>query len=627
VAAKLLDDLALLATGTALPPAALAERARLERGEGRLESYVDALLADEQFASAVAPDVLLTGTQRRLNSWAVPGKFLLKSFQGPQGTVYHLRKPCAPSQAVSVSPWWAPETRVRVCPDSYRPEVTGDAKSGYRCGGGALNPEFNSLCGCGAGLVHCFRDAGQRGAFVESLRKEVRQTLAYVVGRDLPLAQAFLMNETVRDRNAEFTYRRWRLAQGEAVELKDLEEWPEEGRLAPRHESVPGQHAGILTAAHLAFQDTPRQTLREYGTLLWCVSHASVGVSASSMLSLGALDLRQGEGWRQLATRPVCAGCHARLDYGMQFVAGYPGHNVAVAFDPAAQKPGMGPLYIDGAEDLRGQAPLTPRGFAQLSVEQPEFRACVVRRVMEHVFNGRAGELDVRAAQEAFTREGTLRAAMRVALLRFAGRWRQGLPRAPALPGGEGLTPAGGEVRLERGLRARLDEACGACHGSADGEGRLELSGDRLPRETIERMLHQVAFGLMPKTTERLDEQVRLEMVGGLVAALFPDEGSRATAMRYFGTRMRALPVLPTQVLLRQVRARSGAAEPATWTLHENGLSPELMQYTPGVAAVVALEALRGCKAAGHQGEALARCVEEASAPGALMLGSDEPGE
>ena len=292
-------------------------------------------------------------------------------------STYFLYEPCKPEETEMVSPWWAPEEPIRVCKDTHQParwNLPGSAK-GKKLETGCNTYVVDSLepakyCGCGPNLMRCSRDRSHFDEINDSLREEIAASTAYVVANDLPIETLFTAKETFRDRNAEFVYRHWKAEEKKtAPDLVGLQSWPAEGRWAAREESLPGMHAGVLTAPHLIFQNGDhRQRQRVFYRVLWCSEAGSFGATAEDVFGLGSGNLQvTNEGWKVLAAKPVCTNCHARLDYGMQFFAGFENSQyVADHFVPASQHAGTGELYGDNIEDPRGEAPLNPSGFAKL---------------------------------------------------------------------------------------------------------------------------------------------------------------------------------------------------------------------------------------------------------------------
>jgi len=314
----------------------------------------------------------------------------------------------------------------------------------------------------------------------------------------------------------------------------------------------------------------------------------------------------------------VCEGCHARLDYGMQFLNGYADVRIATHFTP--RPAARGALYGNDSKDFRGTAELSPRGFAELAVKQPEFASCMVQSVTRHVFNHRAGPDDLRAVNEALERAGTLRAMVKVALLRYAESYGKRSATPPPVIALPPARVAAGQVALSPRLRALVEEHCGDCHG--DGPPERDFRPAALPRATLVKMLRDVAFEMMPKGTP-LGSEVRLAVVTELVAGLWSGKKERMEALHYFGERMRALPIHRATQAVDLVRLRSGVEGHGQIRLMETTVRQDQAQFTPGFAAVIGLEAIRACRAAGHQDEALERCLAAATSPGELVNGLD----
>jgi hypothetical protein len=590
---KLVDDLAMLAVGATLPPAQRrAVEERLAAGQITIEGFVTELLADPRFAREVAPEIVFN--KKAVDPAEEDAWEPLKATRA-KPPVYYLRKPCPPAEAVPVHPWWAMDTEVLVCPDSYQPSHLRQPETGWYCGGSNLEASRSPFCGCGPNLMLCTRDEAQFREVERGLLRELTQTVAHVVEHDMPLASLFTMNETVRNGYSELFYQRWQVAQGLREGVTDVRAWPGEGKLVPRPEAAPGQHAGLLTAPHvLLYGDTPRARMRNAFSDLWCVAPSSVDVTAETVLGLGVTDLRAGDGWKKLAVMPVCTDCHARLDHGMQFFSGYPSSFVGVMYEGRRSEAGAhGALYGFGAGDLRAEGPLSPRGFADLAVKQPEFARCMVRDVTDHVWNGDATPDDRRALLQAFEREGTLRALMREALLRFARR----APQAAAAP-------------AAASLRALVGAHCQTCH---EGGPRAFPKEGAWSRELLQKMLRLVAFGDMPKAPEEIGEAERRGLVRALVAALWDDDAARREAARYFEGGMRGLRAHRGSAILglieRRAPGRDGDA--ASWTFSDADRH-DAVEARPSFMATFALAALRTCKAAGHTGRALDACLARA---------------
>jgi hypothetical protein len=612
--AQLIDHLSLVAAGALPDPALRAETLAqpstptTPSTPSTIERYIDRLLAAPAFAANVAGSLLLPSLSGRHVQY---DHYTLKQ----EGGVFYLRQPCAPARAEAVHPWWDLRSTVRVCPDSYLPTHLRHP-AGWYCGGG---PEIGlpDFCGCGPNLVFCVRDAAQLADVRKSARDEVLKTLSAFVDRDLPIDRAFTSNETFHDRNVEMLYARGRIAVGELTALP-LDYFTGEPRLAPRHESYPGQHAGVLTTPHVVWSnDAARMRQAAYYEYLFCEQPDSVNVKASQALGLGVTNVRDGEGWQQLAAMPVCTNCHARLDYGMQFFRGYVATRVANYFlPPPHPATALGRYYVRDIGDLRGEAPLTPLGFAEMSVKQEEFSSCMVDRVLGHVLNDQAEPADREAVERAFAAKHSLRAAFRAAMIRYVALFERP-PVRPTPAMRSVATSSPGEVVVSRALRTLIDEHCIDCHRRPE----RDLRPSSLRRDLVERMLDRVAFGKMPKRPEVLAPADRSTMVRLLISSLYPDRAAQMEAFRYFGGGMHALPVHDLRALSDTVRASAGAGrgDPKLEEFLELYAPGDEREYGPGVAAFVALNALRACKANGAAAEALTRCVEKAVVNRALV--------
>ena len=542
-----LRELSVIATGNA-PSTAELERtaARIRRGESTFDGYIRGLVDDPGFSRLVAPRLLLGEDNVEPYAYSI---FVLKSTEPSEGgdVIYYRDEPCQADLAESVHPWWDLESEVKVCPDSHRPTTLIDSDSGLRC---LRATRQQGQCGCGPNLAFCARDEDQVRRILTGLHEESTRTIAHFVGDDLPLAHVFTENATVRDRYAEHAYVRARISAGDLSEVPSYADWPEEGRLARRAESRPGQHAGILTAPQLAYMtDSTRDRMRILYRIAWCSNPTALGGDTNAILGLAEADLRSrahtSSAWQQLAAQPGCTDCHARLDYGMQFFHEYPG--IADGYGPIAElRPeGSGPLYGRDIDDRRGDAELNPAGFAELLVRQPEYVDCVTRSLAEYVLGREVRPTHIDALAQLFRQNGRLKPAMRMALRHWVDARGERVLRERSRPAArsshlattsvdlDARTVAGEGVVLTADLRGDLIRHCGTCH-SESSEERVDLTQTAVDRDVLRDALNRVAFYTMPPGVRGMESGDRGSLVRGLVQASFAAE-DRTLAEHYYG--------------------------------------------------------------------------------------------
>lgn len=623
---KLVSDLSMFAVGQPPSPDEITDSERaLADGKLTIEAYVDQLL-QKPMGGRFAKDLVVgPGSGGTKDRHPLAGHSILQSFEDGGRKIHHLGKPCSSSEAVKVAAWWGDD--VWVCPQAYKPDVLFDDQ-GRMCGSTMLSPRDADICGCGPGLMWCHADRGHFERMQGRIVQEVVDTVAYVVDGDLPIDQLFTMNETVRTADAEFVYRRARVAAGEDPSLLRVKDLPErKGKLATRHEQVPGQHAGLLTTPVFTYSsDALRGVMRNFYDYLWCSGIASSKVTTDAVLELESVDLRVGDGWKQLAAMSICTDCHARLDYGMQFFWGYPSSTQGVDFRPKQALAGTGPLYGDDIRDPRGTAELTPNGFAKLATAQPEFGDCMSRKVVDHVFNGSATARDFDAVRDAFEESRKIKAMLRVAMLRYAKRELRriggvvpGAAADDAAGDEEPVLATGDKVAISTRLVEMIDRDCKQCH---DVEDKHVLVARELDRTTLQRMIDMVGFGTMPKGGAGLDDGTRRAFVAEIAKHLYPPGTARDTAIAFFSDGMRAQSVHRYASAMKNVaqQAKDGAREQRPSAI-EGSVAQSQMSFTPSVAASAGVVALKACRDAGRTGEALIDCVAHATDPSVVVVG------
>lgn len=600
---------------------------QIDRGEATFEGYIDDLLASPAFAEVVAPEMILGES---LFIWPVHlarWTFTLQTtLEGKGPPVYYLTKPCARTAAVRVHPWWDVRGEVLVCPNVYRPDVwrmrtAKDAE--HTCDAINASPTVgDSGCGCGPNLIRCIRGDADIGARVASAHAELRETVRYVVEHDLPFAALFSGRSTFHDRTMELLYRTWRIEaeqRSDTTVLADLDDWPAEGRWAERFESLPGEHAGLLTAPAILYAlGDRRQRQWIIFERLWCTGASSNGATAHDVLDLGVASFQGGknEGWQRLASQPICTDCHARTDYGFQFFWAFPDPKPSAGhFVPAMARNGTrGMLYANDIQDPRGEAELTPAGFAGLALRQPEFGRCMSRNVVEHVFGIDASASDAAALAAGFVSDRTtVKQLVKRALLGWVTRVQAGEPvETPhATPSWAGTGP----VPLSPELERAIDGTCSACH--FDGAvGIPSFEGHALPRASLLHMLAEVASTRMPKD-HALSTTERMSLIDALIAHLWRTPAERREARRQLAASLAAPGVWRWSVAEHLIRRAAGAPEASdrAWNALEVGIRADQATYTPGFATMTLVEAIQACKDAGKSGPALEACVRVATDP------------
>jgi hypothetical protein len=592
---ELLRTIAILANGK-VPTASAIDDAQRELDGGRLAigGYIDSLLADPLFASEIAPRVIFRST---LTTETHLASFVLNE-TATSPVIHYLRKPCALASAVTVRPWWDLDHEILVCPDSYRPDKwTGDPQKGARevaCYSGFA---VDRGCGCGPNLVRCLPSKAAKAQLKQSLRDEVRETVAYVASHDQPLDSLFLGNETWRNRDAELfrrtqTIESRKMANPEAL-FRDAASWPAEGKWAPREELAPGHQAGLLTAPQVMYIFTDRrQRMTTLYDLLWCDEPDSAGATpevVSKIAGTSANFQLSQDHWKELAARPICTNCHARLDYGLQFFQGYDNGLLSEYFTPELQYKTRGPLYERDVDDLRGEGELNPHGFAELALAQPEYRRCMARDFAEYVLGNRTTAADIAEVVAQIGPTSSPRQVMRAALLDLARQWSQAEPApAPIATAADGS----GDITVSTAIRHDLDEHCMDCHDH--DPTRPDFSPATLSRATVVDMLDQIAYGAMPRN-DPLASAPRAELVESLIEATFPADQATVARDYYLG-RMAALPAYRPEVIFSMIHQRAGAEGLGDWRMMERSTRTDVQPTTPGLVIGAGVEAIEACK-------------------------------
>jgi hypothetical protein len=587
------DEVALLLAGRAPTSEERALGSKLSLTDSAAnEQYVDALLATDAFVKEVGPRLVLGRRLLQISGFVLPRNWVLLNDKQGNETVYYLRwaQKCSAKDAVRVTPWWTPDKPVLICPTSYRPAMFESARTKHHCD--AIGPVSDSEtdCGCGPNLVRCLPDFAMWEKVEAAMAAESKATVAHLLAERAPIQSIYTTNPTARTRYAELIYRRW-LVEDQKLKaipgLDELQTWSTDApRWVERPEAVPGQHAGILTDPNTAFCVTGlRALMRTLIDTMWCTGEDSSNVETSVVLSLGreirgADGTSAGAGWQLLASREVCTNCHARMDYASRAWLGFPDVRFATHFISHQQLSGtgkdvMGPLYSDNIDDQRGEMPLNPLGFAKQVMAQPEFSACMTKKVVGHVFADSGTPEDTQAIGGQFASTGRLQDMLRVAALRFIQRKLAAADRH-------------GDV-ASTNLQTLVTSRCQDCHD-------FYKSGEP-DRNHLQSMLEMVYLERMPKKgglprTERNAMIHALSVKLDRPASAFLEDGYRGLAVHR--------PDLMSKVIASSVAANEpgekGASNPNKQRQIENVIDPARLEYTPSTAMEVSLAAVKACE-------------------------------
>lgn len=643
---ELLVDLSLLTAGIAPAPQALDKwSTELAAGTRSWDDVIDELLHSKEFLNRVTPMLLWDrDLYLALARYDRHPGWILKN-TGGENPIYYLREECEAAEAVEVSPWWNRKSTIKVCADSHRPTVMWlNAEKHCSATSAQASLDKTKTCGCGPNMMRCAPDHATFLEFRRQFLAEIVDTVADIVDRDLPISTVYLQNETVRKPMVELQYQIWRAERGEISQLPDvLASWPAEGKRAPRYEDEAGDHSGIVTAVGTQWSFTGlRAWIRALQESMWCVDHDNSHVEAQTLLDAvrgGNSNLRAGDRWKELAAHPVCGRCHARMDYGWQFFLGYPDHRIATHFiplkgkfangmhmieqsrpaaNPVAPRTQRGKLYVEDFSDFRGERLQIPIEWTKWAVEQPEFGSCQSRRVAEHVFGRDATPEDRTAVAAVFEKTGRVRPTMKEALHRY-------VERELAVTGGaaaattfltamapEATSAPDAKVAFLPETRAILERSCLDCHDSENKDPGRNFDSMTMSRSTMMRLLDYVADRRMPKSTGGFAPAERSLFISTFVSNLWSSEADRRLAFEYYDQRLMTAAVQLPDAALSVVYASAGMVPKSTPTpMIEVAVETKELQYTPGLAAHLAVEAMRACKAAGAKD--MDACVNRAT--------------
>jgi hypothetical protein len=165
-------------------------------------------------------------------------------------------------------------------------------------------------------------------------------------------------------------------------------------------------------------------------------------------------------------------------------------------------------------------------------------------------------------------------------------------------------------VAVAPALHELLEEHCLDCH-AADPErpDAPDLSGTRLPRALVARLLQETAFGRMPKD-HPLGAAPRERFVEAFIAAAWSGADADAAREFYLG-RMAGAASLRPEVIFSLMHQRSKSAAAPRWRMMENGVRSDHQQLTPGLIGIAGLAAIEQCRAAHGERAEIDHCIAD----------------
>jgi hypothetical protein len=308
-------------------------------------------------------------------------------------SVYFLDQPCATKDAVDVAPWWDLKSTVRVCRDSYAPEITS-----YPAGDGATvscdstfyqahKAWVKSPCKCGANLMNCAPSTDVQNAILDGFADEQTLTAKYVVENHRPFGEILSLPGSVRSGYADVFYAR---SQFLATGTWSYDKPDREAKFRPRSSPF---DAGILsTWPWMVKSDSYRITARDIWEQYLCHPLASRNVTPAEILKAtggtSALGRYRDSVRMEFTTAPGCQNCHKILENASRTMTGFTLMQYGGHYDPARAYDSTIQFFVDDITTPRAEGPATLKWLGQTIAAQPEFDACVVKKVLDYVYDG-----------------------------------------------------------------------------------------------------------------------------------------------------------------------------------------------------------------------------------------------
>jgi hypothetical protein len=349
---------------------------------------------------------------------------------GPGGEILTTRDAASGAQRegwVEVAPYWAPDTRVKVCAfDAQTAASARDARGNtVRCDQGGRNP----ACGCGPGLAWCHEGSTERTIttafdeqllrFVDGIVRDGRPYTDVLLAKDMevngPIAHYF-RHQTALGRTILL------VSDAPGFPLPELQFTDDDRWVRVERE---GRHAGVLTMPSflVKFQSNRGKANRFYQAFL-CQSFQAPagGLPPSSDACHDEPDLTQ---------RCGCQHCHVTVEpaaahWGRFAEAGiyplleqdFPVRNPACATPAGSRDPACGRLYLSEAHhpkeeawlgtllpyvfaDARREANIAagPEALAREAIESGAFAACTTQQWWERLVGRTPSEADAPVVQ------------------------------------------------------------------------------------------------------------------------------------------------------------------------------------------------------------------------------------
>jgi hypothetical protein len=388
------------------PTPALANDAR---DVGSYRDWVRAILREPAPYKVLTP--LILGVFTELPSDRVVGFLpLLEGQSKTKGAFYYRRETCADDALRRVRPWWNASTEVWICGDDYRPDLLED--KGVSCDVMWPLPD-GSRCGCGPNLVFCGTKELQ-SALKKATREEQRLTLEHLVESERPFGEIVTMNGTVRSGLGDLFVARTELFVSGRFTPPDIASPP---TLRPRPYPFQG---GLLSTPLFLFGDSQRSMIASIWETFFCLRVVSREVATQTILEA----LHSETAFRErdvlgLARTEGCQNCHARLEHGQAFMAGWQSWLKGMHYVPevAAATP-VAQFYLRDHHDMRGERPATLGALGALIASQPEFGRCMVSKATSFVYEGTAVPYEVeRRLLQGFANGQNMRALIEDAVV------------------------------------------------------------------------------------------------------------------------------------------------------------------------------------------------------------------